>query len=421
MSRWTIFSLLCLSLVMGGAVAQTDMVSIRDTGAVGDGETDDTDAIIAAVQQARDTDQNVYVPKGEYRISRAIELDKVTLTGPVATAWPADANVLPSFRPVHSDGPAFHLLEGGGLSWVDITYPTDREIREGDLAVLVSGIGTYVSNARIRYAWDGILADGDHNVGRSNFENIFMVSIRNIGVRITGTWDVPRLHNIEVWNAGPVPRGLEEGIGFHLGMNDLIRMTDCFVFAMQYGFLFEDEIEGLEIDGPTWGVMNGCSTDFCGIGVEVRGDHTVSISGGSFWNHHQSLVVDGEGARVRMSGSELKSNGAPAVLVRNSDHVVITGNSLLRDMEEHRGPAVVLEGGRTVLGSNHIKSYGVGVQIQPEVKAAQIHGNSIDSHGHPAIENDAEVDAAVQIEGNLTVPSLPAPPPEQEQVAQQMP
>ena len=28
-----------------------------------------------------------------------------------------------------------------------------------------------------------------------------MVTIHNIGVRVTGTWDVSRLTNIEVWNA----------------------------------------------------------------------------------------------------------------------------------------------------------------------------------------------------------------------------
>ena len=39
-------------------------------------------------------------------------------------------------------------------------------------------------------------------------------------MRLTGTWDVPRLHNIEVWNAGasePGNRGLEHGTGFLLG------------------------------------------------------------------------------------------------------------------------------------------------------------------------------------------------------------
>ncbi len=414
LTKWMAMGLL---MTIATAVPAMDMVNVRDTGAVGDGVADDTDAFIKAVRLAREAGQNVYVPKGVYITSRTIVLDQVTLTGPAGTAWPADKDVLPSVRPAHSDGPAFHLLDGGGLAWIDITYGPDREAQEGDTAVMVSGIGAYISGIRIRYPWDGIMTDGVNNVGRLNFESIFMVSPRNIGVRVTGTWDVPRLHNIEVWNAGPSPtspaaRGLEEGIGFHLGKNDLIRMTDCFVFAMQHGFLFEDKIEGLEIEGPTWGVMNGCSTDFCGVGIEVRGDHTLSFSGGSLWDHHQGLIVDGAGARVRLSGSEVKSNGAPAVLVREADHVAVTGCSLLRAMEEHAGPAVVLEGGRTVLGANHIEAFGTSVVIGPEVKAALVNGNTIDTHGGEVIENNAPEGAAVEVSGNLPVPSIERAPEE---------
>ena len=45
-----------------------DTVNIRDFGAVGDGSHDDTDAI----QQAIDTHAKVFVPKGDYRVSRPI-------------------------------------------------------------------------------------------------------------------------------------------------------------------------------------------------------------------------------------------------------------------------------------------------------------------------------------------------------------
>jgi hypothetical protein len=282
------------------SVSPVDVVNVRSLGARGDGETDDTAAFLDAITEARERLVNVYVPRGEYVISQPLVLEEISLTGPEGLAWPADRNVLPAILPLHRDGPAFHLWDGAGLRGVDITYNWTEEPEAGPPAVLVSGVGVYISNMRIRYAWDGILTDGAHNVGRVNFENIFMVAIRNVGVRVTGTWDVPRLHNIEVWNAGPVPRGLEQGIGFHLGKNDLIRVTDCFAFAMQTGFLLEEEIEGLEIEGGTWGVMNGCSTDFCGNGVVVRGAHTLSFSGGTLWDHHVGLLVEGEGARVRM-------------------------------------------------------------------------------------------------------------------------
>jgi len=366
------------------------MVSVRDCGATGDGVADDTAAFQEAVARGVNDGKHVYVPRGTYRIASPIALKNIVLRGPEGAAWPADIDSLPSIIPTHRDGPAFHLTAGAALRGLDITYHWDSEPEHGPSAVLVSGIGVYISNVRVRYAWDGILTDGEHNVGRINFENIFMVAVRNVGVRVTGTWDVPRLHNIEVWNAGPVARGLDKGVGFLLGKNDLIRLTDCFAFAMQTGFLLDDAIDGCTIKGETWGVMNGCATDYCGTGIAVEGAHTLSVSGGSFWNHQTSLLVDGADARVRVSGSELKSNGAPVIDVRNSDHTVVTGCSILRPMEEYDPPAIVLRAGRTTIGSNHIESYGIGVQIAKGVRSVALHGNTIVTHGQGAsIRQDA--------------------------------
>ena len=397
-------AIVLVGLAAWASAAATDepgaMVSVRACGAIGDGETDDTQAFLAAVEQAKAGETHVFVPKGTYRVSAPVVLENVAVNGPAGGAWPADIDALPSILATHRDGPAFHLLAGGALHGIDIDYKWEEAPSDGPPAVLISGIGVYVSNVRIRYAWDGILTDGKSNVGRLNIENVFMVAIRNVGVRVTGTWDVPRLNNIEVWNAGPGPRGLEKGVGFHLGKNDLIRMTDCFAFAMGTGFLFEDEIDGLEITGGTWGVMNGCSTDYCGKGIVALGAHTLSISGGTFWNHVDGLTVDGGGGRIRVSGCEIKSNGGPAVVVGDCDHVALTGCSLLRSMKEYDPPAVLLKGGDTVLNGNLIDAQGPGVVIQKDVSHAVITGNLIRSGTHPDVVNESGSESEVVIESN---------------------
>ncbi len=387
----------------------TSAVDVRELGAKGDGKADDTAAFLAATARARAGGGVVFVPRGRYRLSQPLRLDNLSLTGPGGQAWPADIDALPALIPTHRDAPAVILGAGGALRGLDITYHWDGEPDGGPPAVLISGIGAMIRDLRIRYAWDGILTDGEHNVGRVNIENVFMVSIRNVGVRLTGTWDVPRLCNIEVWNAGPVPRGLREGTGFLLGKNDLVRMTDCFVFGMHWGFRFEDTLEGCKIEGGTWGVLSGCATDFCAIGMWVDGRHTVSVSGGSFWDHQESLVVTGDTARVRVTGSELKSNGAPAVRVRSCDHTVLTGCSLLRPMKTFDAPAVLLEGGRVVLGANHIESYGPGVVLDPGVGSAVITGNTIDAHGRAAIIDRRDPESTVVIESNAVIPAPKKP------------
>jgi hypothetical protein len=402
MVLFIIFAMLSLS---AETKISEPLINVRDMGAIGDGISDDTGAFQKAVKKAHDARIHVFIPKGKYRISGTINLEETSITGPSFPAWPADVDTLPSILPAHHDKPAFHLLAGGGISGIDITYNWNDNPTTGPPAILISGIGATVRDTRIRYAWDGIIADGESNIGRTNLENIFMVSILNVGVRITGTWDVPRLNNIEVWNAGAQHEnlGMKSGIGFHLGKNDLIRMTDCFVFGMQYGFLLESKIPGCSIEGDTWGVMNGCSTDFCGFGIVIRGNHTFSVNGGTFWDHASGLVVEKGSSRVRISGCEMSSNGAPAIVIRDCDHAVITGCSLLRPMEGFTSPAVLLEGGSTVLGSNMIESRGAGIQIGLDVKSAVIQGNMINPHGKDAIINNCKDKSNVLVESNQVI------------------
>lgn len=373
----TIVSLLCIT-----AGLATAAVNVRDHGAVGDGKADDTEPFRAAIQASAAAREPVYVPRGVYRVGATLVLENTAMVGPEGGAWPADIDALPALVPTHRDGPCVELRAGGSLRGISIRYEWDKEPQSGPAAVLVSGIGAWISGVKIQYPWDGIMTDGVHNVGRLNIADVFIVSPRNVGVRVTGTWDVPALRNIEVWNAGPVPRPLERGVGFDLGKNDLIRLTDCFAFAMGTGFLLRDRIPGCSIKGGTWGLMTGCATDYCGVGIRVQGEHTLSVAGGTFWEHQQSLIVDGP-ARIRLAGAELKSNGAPAVEVRNSDHVIITGCSLLRPMREYRAPAVLLTGGRIVLQGNVIQSTDRGVVIGPKVRSYTGSGNMIDSPKAP--------------------------------------
>lgn len=363
-------------------------IDVRSLGATGDGVTDDTEAFLFAIERAKAERRPVFVPRGSYVVSQTLVLERIAVTGPPAAAWPSDVDALPSILPSHRDGPAFHLLAGGAIAGLDIAYRWNGQPEGGPPAILVSGIGVSIRDVRLRQPWDGILADGETNVGRSNIENVFMVTPLNVGVRMLGTWDATRLSNIEVWNTGAahLNRPFREGVGFHLGMNDLLRMTDCFVFGYHTGYLFEEKIEGCSIEGKTWGVMNGCTTDFCGRGIVIRGDHALSVSGGLFWNHWESLFAESGRSRVRVTGSELKSNGAAAVRVDQSAHVVVAGCTLLSPMRQHAPPSAVLGGGHVVLTGNHLETYGVGIVVLESVGSVVAQGNAIHTpRDRPAI------------------------------------
>ena len=82
--------------------------SVRDFGAKGDGKTDDTAAIEAAVKAAAG---EVYFPKGDYRISQTIRIDLDT-AGKTSLIGIGAATII-----MAGSGPAFHLVgthEGTG-------------------------------------------------------------------------------------------------------------------------------------------------------------------------------------------------------------------------------------------------------------------------------------------------------------------
>jgi len=157
-------ALVAALLVVAGSPIGADerVVNVRALGAKGDGQTDDTGAFLKAIAQGKTTGKHVYVPRGTYVISKPLTLENIAVSGPAAGAWPADIDALPAILPTHRDGPAFHLLAGGGLSGIDITYRWKSEPASGPPAVLIGGIGVYVRNVRLRYPWDGILTDGEH-------------------------------------------------------------------------------------------------------------------------------------------------------------------------------------------------------------------------------------------------------------------
>ena len=356
-------------------------INVQDYGATGNGKEDDTSAFLKAVAAARADGLPLRVPRGKYSISKTISVENVEIEGAASGAWPADTDALPSILDNVAGGPCFQMLQGGSLHGLDITYSRTRDASFKYAAVLVTGGGVYLSNLRIRYAYDGIAADGVHNVGRLNVENVFMVAVQHDGVRVTGTYDIPRLANVEVWNAGEDKVPLTSGVGFRLGRNDGMRLTDCFAFAMNTAYLFETTGLNAETQGLTEASMNGCSSDYCSFGVKVNAADWLSISGCFFWCHASALVVNAPGAKVQVAGTLMRSNGAPCILVQASNAVVVTGCDLTRPMKQFPGPGVLLTGGTTILSSNYIDAYGNGVEVAATVDSTNINGNTLVARG----------------------------------------
>ncbi|MGB9619505.1 MAG: glycosyl hydrolase family 28-related protein, partial [Armatimonadota bacterium] len=322
------------------AGAARESVSVKDMGAVGDGKADDTAAFEKAIARSAETGAQVFVPFGKYRITRGLTLKSQVLTGPAVGAWGADDVSMPTIITCAKDVPAFRLDKGAGIHGLNIIYDWQgREPSPRPPVIEIAGIGCRVSEMVIRSAWDGIMADGKSNVGRACIEQCFIVDCHHIGVRMTGTWDVSWVSKVEVWS--PASKAFpDSGVGFQFGKNDVLLVSDCFVYRAQVGYQLLSEIAGCEIKGGTWGSFSNCVSDFCSVGFEVKGEHTVSVVGGSHWSHFGGVVVRSGKAQVRISGVEIAANGASALAVDGGDLVTVASCQIRRLQQERDAPAL---------------------------------------------------------------------------------
>lgn len=313
--------------------------NVKDYGAVGDGQTDDTEAFKAAVKAAEKDRLPVYVPGGDYLISDTITLNSVTLYGQEQGAWTADDCGLPKIEQKNMYKPLFDV-RSGSLAGVNIHATGEAGNTEMQPSVLITGTGGRVSNSRIHQPYIGIFTDDTSNPGRCFIDNIFIIEAKEMGVYVGGTYDVPALNNIEVWNPNETCP-----VAFKFGHNDDLRAVNCFAFRAKVGFLIEETETG-----SCWGSFTNCSVDYTSIGFRFsKGAHHATIVGGTYWTHHTAIdVTKNCTGYVAVSGCELKSNGERTLSIQGGNTVTVTGCSIIHDFENNTTPAIAVGGGKAV-------------------------------------------------------------------------
>ena len=224
------------------------------------------------------------------------------------------------------------------------------------------------------------------------------------GLYITRTYDIPTVRNVEVWVPGKYNLA-HGGVGFRLGRNDGLRMTNCFAFACGTGFLFDiDEGKG---GGAAWAELVGCGTDFCGRGIAIQAPTRLGIYGGQFLDHQESLLVDHPGALVAVNGVMMQSNGAPAVVVKACQTTTLTGCQFNRAFFNPHRYLVEITGGEAVTVNGCTFSPDApGIKVGSGARRVAIVGNVFATPaGQPTITVPEEAKGIV-VAANVTgVPS----------------
>lgn len=175
----------------------SDMVSIKDFGAVGDGITDDT----LAIQQALAAHQSVFVPNGTYLVSSPIVLDhRQTMLGAGQSAV------------IRANSTGFSVIE---MVSDYITLGTLR-IEQGDIGLKLYGknrpcVQNAIYDVTIWGAGTGIVLDGYDDTNKpcywNNFDRVLVAqpAIHGVHFMRSGAGDTPnanKFHACRVYSLG---------------------------------------------------------------------------------------------------------------------------------------------------------------------------------------------------------------------------
>ena len=111
-----------------GAVSRTvnaklqEIVSVKDFGAVGDGVTDDTDALNAAGNAVRGTDDTLHIPPGNYLASSLVDFTRV--------------------RNISSEGIILSNVTSGAAVRIGTESSANIDMQGGDIELTVTGVGS---------------------------------------------------------------------------------------------------------------------------------------------------------------------------------------------------------------------------------------------------------------------------------------
>lgn len=312
----------------------SDIINVKDFGAVGDGVVDDTSAIQAAITYAQNSNGRVvFFPNGSYKTT---------------------SELLVSNSGVYLKG------EGIGVSKIIANFGNDNIIRFYKAAALSpSGWGgngffyggvsdlSLKSTAVTLTAGAGITID---NVSEIYISNVF-IETTYIGISIVDT-GVVRISNVDAANVGLdayrvnwTPNVLFNSCSgfqasnpvqacFHIISCGGIHITDCISSSYNYALLIDPPAGKFVCDL----FVNGCDFDnsqFCGISIdESNGGDIYALQFDSSrvgFGAGSGLVING-GDNINFSNFQSVKNTEYGILILSGSHIIfndcqVLGNS----------------------------------------------------------------------------------------------
>ena len=298
--------------------------NIRDYGAAGDGETDDTSAIQKAIDAAAASGGVVWVPVGRWLCRGHLELKMgVHLSGLNLSpmSWePATGSILmPTEGRGNESAPAFiEMRSSTSLTNITIFYPEQKveDIEPYPWTVQIRGnpahkgevsFDSTVADVTLINSYDGIRTGPTEN-GRHRIVRVNGCVLRR-GIYVDWTGDIGRIEDVQFHShfwAGAAFHGNWDKVfafmqrnleAFVFGRSDWEYVSNTFVFPASVGYRFV-ETENGSCNGQFLGI--GADATATAVLVEQIQAQGLLITNGEFDSHRvgrSTQVVIEQGAR----------------------------------------------------------------------------------------------------------------------------
>jgi hypothetical protein len=268
--------------------------SVNSFGAKGDGHTDDTAAIQAAINAAGSAGGgsvvfNVarYYTTGTFVLPRGVVLCGA-IEGPfdVAGLNPASTAIAPTILVTNNSAP-FLTLQGFGAGVTDLLFHYPNQVASSAASptvypytILVTYPGTKIARSTVTNAYDFL----DIEVGRVMAQDLFIGAF-NIGVNLDHTQDHVTLRNLlqtvfwDILEGATYPRPIDtwvlnHGIGLSVGRMDSVEIHDFFVYSRYIGMMLTDSSDTSQNPPCGYGTGSDIDIDTVQYGIVITASNT---------------------------------------------------------------------------------------------------------------------------------------------------
>ncbi len=387
-------------------------------GAKGDGKTDDTSAIQAAMNAAAEKGGVVLIPPGKYLVEHSLKVPVgVHLVGSAKSPQyisPLIGSVILAKNGKDNENaePLFTLGDSCSVSGITVFYHDQkpRDIRPYPWTFHLTGGDNTIENVTLINSYNGIKVGPESNV-RHRIRSVYGCVLRR-GIMVDGCTDIGRIENVQFhchwWSASQVGGEWDPVFeymwknceAFIFGRTDWEYVTNTFVFPVKIGYRFIGTSKG------------ACNGQFSGIGADAAQRCIVVesiqymgllITNGQFVaftgdNPIQIVVEPTASGSIRLvncafwgpSKQNIVSNGS--VYLSLSDCFFSSG-----DGREPKKPLIEAYNGKLQINSCSFASLETSIALRKGLKHAIITGNNgangieiINEIGENAIIRDNE-------------------------------